>query len=125
MKKRIIILIVTVILLCLTPKILLLLRYECFWRKYFGIYCAGCGVTRMIDAITKFKFYQAFRYNQLFFTLVCLFSIYVIYYFICIIKKKRPYVPKPKVFILVACMMILYMLLRNINYFSYLRPTDI
>lgn len=128
MKKRIIILLIfvfSITMICFMPDILSYLRCECFWKKYFGIYCAGCGVTRMIKAITQFKFYQAFCCNQLFFTLTCLLIIYLIYYFICKIKKRMPFIPKSKTFIFIAFIMILYMILRNINYFSYLRPINI
>ncbi len=29
-----------------------------------GLYCPGCGVTRMLMAIMKFHWYEAFRSNQ-------------------------------------------------------------
>ena len=39
----------------------------CPIKKFLGLYCPGCGVTRMLYSILKGQFYQAFRYNPLIF----------------------------------------------------------
>ncbi len=43
----------------------LILKYDinCFFKKYFGIRCVSCGLTRAFLAIMEFKFLDAFKYN--------------------------------------------------------------
>lgn len=101
------------------------LNYRCFWEKYFNITCAGCGVTRMILSILKLDYYQAFRYNPLFFIFVILFLIYMIYVLICILFDKKIFIPDYKIAIVFVIIILIYMVLRNISYFSYLKPTII
>src|SRR5574344_1803091 len=97
--------------------------YHCFWRKYFNIYCAGCGATRMISMIFKLKFYAAFRYNPLFFILLVLLIIYFFYYFISIILKRSVLVPKFSFIIFLMFVILIYMILRNTAFFKFLKPT--
>ena len=61
----------------------------CLFHKITGLYCPGCGVTRMLDAIFHFSFYQAFRYNPLAFVLLVLFVIDIIISFNVINNFKK------------------------------------
>ena len=90
-----------------------------------GFYCPGCGITRMILSILKGDLYQAFRYNPLVFILMP----FIIFYFLEIniskiynkssICKKIP----DYVFYIIIVILVVYGILRNIDIFSYLRPT--
>lgn len=101
------------------------INYQCPWRKKLHIYCAGCGGTRMLHSILKLDFYQAFRYNPLLFILfICLF-IYLIYIIICFLLKKKYYKLTQKHLIILSIITIIFMLIRNIEIFSYLKPTTI
>ena len=42
----------------------------CIFHELTGLYCPGCGITRMFFAIIELKFYDAFRYNPLVFILL-------------------------------------------------------
>ena len=97
----------------------------CLFKNLFDIECAGCGGTRMFMSLLKLDFYQAFRYNPLMFILGIIFLIYVIYVVIMYLKNKKIYVPNTKIFIAIIILMFLYMILRNIPYFEYLKPTII
>ena len=111
-----------VIILYFLSHSLILTNYKCPFKSLFNIYCAGCGATRMFVSIYKLEFYQAFRYNPLIFIYLILMIIYVIY---CFIKYKRIKIPNYKVIILLIVLMIVFMILRNIETFSYLKPTKI
>ena len=125
MKKRIINIFTLIITLVLILLFLKLINYKCIYRELFNIYCAGCGFTRMIESIINLKFYQAFRYNPLFFILFIIFIpyfIYQVYLYIryCNIKK-----PSLKLLIILVIILSIYMVLRNIPLFNYLIPTKI
>ncbi|MBQ4526845.1 MAG: DUF2752 domain-containing protein [Clostridia bacterium] len=56
------------------------IRFPCFFKEISGYDCPGCGITRMLIAITKFDFKAAFGYNPvLFVTLPIMLIIYLIH----------------------------------------------
>ncbi len=97
----------------------------CPIKSLTGFYCPGCGITRMILSILKGDLYQAFRYNPLVFILMP----FIIFYFLEInisklynkksICKKVP----DYIFYIIIAVLVVYGILRNIDIFSYLRPT--
>lgn len=103
--------------------ILLKLDYKCPWRQNLHIYCAGCGGTRMLRAILELDFYQAFRYNPLLFFVLLIFIIYLIYILICLILKRNYYQITQTPLLILLFITITFMILRNIDAFSYLKPT--
>lgn len=44
-------------------------QYGCIFRRFFGIVCPGCYMTRAILAALRLDFAAAFRYHPMFFTL--------------------------------------------------------
>lgn len=100
-------------------------NYLCPWKKKFSIYCAGCGGTRMLYSLLKLDFYQAFRYNPLLFLIIIVCIIYIIYIIICILKKIKYYQLNVKHLVILAIITITFMILRNIEIFAYLQPTNI
>ncbi len=92
--------------------------------KVTKLYCPGCGITRMILSILKGDLYQAFRYNPLIFILIPLFFILLtnnIFLKNKLINKKN----KERIYITLIAILIIYGIIRNIDYFSYLKPTKI
>jgi len=125
MKKRIInifTLIITIVLILLFLK---LINYKCIYRELFNIYCAGCGFTRMIESIINLKFYQAFRYNPLFFILFIIFIPYFIHQVYIYIRYSNIKKPSLRLLIILVIILFIYMVLRNIPLFNYLIPTKI
>ena len=116
------IIIITFIIISL---VLYNIGYICPVKNIFNIYWVGCGTTRMIISLLKLDFYQAFRYNPLMFILGIVFLIYIIYVVIMYLRNKKIYIPNTKIFIAIIILMFLYMILRNIPYFEYLKPTII
>ena len=86
-----------------------------------GLYCPGCGITRMFFSILTLDFYQAFRYNPAVFILLI---IAIIYWIIKLFFKKDLKVPDYVYYILLV-IFIVYGILRNIPEFYYLIPTEV
>lgn len=126
MKKRIFYVIVgiifTLFLLLFTIKILDIIHFKCIFKKLFNIYCAGCGTTRMIKCILKLEFKKAFMYNPLVFILLIIFLIYLIYFIFIYIKTGKYVFLNYKVLITIGIVLLIYMPLRNIPAFYFLRP---
>ena len=125
MKKRIVYIVFIIVFLSLSLSFLELTNFECIYRKFFHIYCAGCGFTRMIKSIIKLDFYQAFRYNPLCFILFIISIPYFIYKTIIYIKTGNIKLPSLKLLIIIIVILFIYMVLRNIPKFDYLIPTKI
>lgn len=85
-----------------------------------GYYCPGCGITRMFISLFKLDIYQAFRYNPLIFIyLVCL----VIYIIVDLFTHKlNKIILNKKFLIIILFITIIYGVIRNFEFFSYLRP---
>ena len=97
------------------------LSIQCPIHYMTGLYCPGCGITRMLFAIIKLDFYQAFRYNPLVFILLV---IYIIYFILKYIFKVNIKIPN-KVYYGLIVVLIVYGIIRNLPMFSYLQPTII
>ena len=91
----------------------------CIFHKITGFYCPGCGVTRLLFSLLKLDFYQAFRYNPLIFVLLIGYIIYKL-----INLKFDIKLTKNTTYILLF-VVILFGIVRNIDIFSYLKPTII
>lgn len=79
----------------------------------------------MIESMINLKFYQAFRYNPLFFILFIIFIPYVVYQVYLYIKYGNIKKPSLKLLIILVIILFIYMFLRNIPLFNYLIPTKI
>lgn len=99
--------------------------FECFLYKHFGIYCPGCGGTRMVKSLLKLDFYQAFRYNPFIFSVLVLGVILIFINIILKLKGKKLIVPKERDLIIFSALILVYFLLRNIPVFSFLIPTEV
>ncbi len=124
-KKNVILIILSIVLLILYFLFLNLIKYRCIFHELLGIWCPGCGGTRMIISFVKLDFYQAFRWNPLLFILLICGIIYLIIGIIMFIRKRIILVPTIKLIIFIIVLLILYMIIRNIEMFSYLIPTKV
>ena len=76
-------------------------HFVCEIQEYFGIYCAGCGVTRMIKSALHLDIYQAFRWNPyMFFTLPIITII--------TIKQAVDFIIKDKIYDWIIKFLIIY-----------------
>lgn len=93
----------------------------CIFHLITGFYCPGCGVTRMLIAISHGDFYKAFRYNQLLFITFPFFVLLIIDLIICNFKGKKAIIYKiPNwLYTIYFVICIIFMIIRNIfPYFS-------
>lgn len=95
----------------------------CIFHKISGLYCPGCGITRMFISLFKLNIYQAFRYNPLVFILLIMSTLYFLVDSLKYgITKKHIKLPEI-VYIILLIIVIGFGILRNIPMFSYLAPT--
>ena len=113
------------LLVFIAVKFLYYINFKCIYLELFDIYCAGCGTTRMFKSIFELDFYQAFRYNPLMFILLIIALIYFIINVIRLFLNKPFIKINTKIIIIIGFILLIYMLLRNIPGFEYLRPTVI
>lgn len=129
MKKRIVNVVLFIIAILITSitflYIIKLIDFKCVFKEIFNVYCAGCGTTRMVESILKLDLYQAFRYNPLMFILFIILGIYMIYQIFIYIKKGSILKINIKVLIIIASLLIIYMIIRNISVFDFLKPIKI
>lgn len=90
----------------------------CLFHKITNLYCPGCGVTRMFDALFHFDIYKAVSYNAYVFSILILFIIYLI---ICLIKRSFITINNKVIYVLIM-VGIVFTILRNIPNFSFLAP---
>lgn len=127
-KKNRFFIIVFVLIVIFLLNILTEIKVPCLFKNITGLYCAGCGVTRMFLALLNLDFYQAFRYNSYVF---CILPIIIMYLFFelrnIFLLKSNPLNSKKfnKLWYILLISCILFMIMRNIEYFSYLIPTKI
>lgn len=121
--KQYIFLIIVVILMA----ILLIhgkIAIACVFYEITGLYCPGCGITRSILSLIDGNIYQAFRYNPIIFIDIPLIMITSIIDFIYKDNKKVKKVTNV-IYIMLLIITLVFGVLRNIPYFSFLAPTTL
>lgn len=103
------------------------LTIPCLWHEMTGLYCPGCGVTRMFDALLTGDLYQAFRYNPFCFLLLPVALILLVNYCYARYKGRDSWVSQmPEwVWVVLIILAIIYGTLRNLPYGSFLAPTEV
>lgn len=91
---------------------------SCLFHKITKLYCPGCGVTRMFDALFHFNIYKAVSYNAYVFSLIILFIIYLI---ICLIKRRFITISNKVIYVLIVAGGV-FAIARNIKIFKFLAP---
>ena len=79
----------------------------------------------MVISLIHLDFYQAYRYNPFLFILLIIGILYLIFMIIVYIKKKVFVVPSVKVWLFILGLAICFMILRNLDMFVYLIPTEV
>lgn len=107
---------------------ILIIRFDigipCVFYEITGLYCPGCGITRLCLSLFEGDVYQAFRYNPIIFIdLPILFILFVLNIFF----KKNKNIKKitDVIIIFLATITIIFGVIRNIPIFSFLAPTQI
>lgn len=117
--KKIAALIIAILVIILIEK--LDIGIPCILYKFTGLYCPTCGITRAIKALIHLDIYKAFRYNMLIVILIPFIGIYLIYK---LVYKGTWKVPN-YIWGLLILVAILFGILRNIPYSSFLAPINV
>ncbi len=111
--------------LCFILSGLGLFSIPCPIHLVFGIWCPGCGITRMIHSLLSFHFYQAFRYNSFLFLSIPFFLFFFLNAMICVYTNQVPFFYRiPRwIYYSYIILLFLFMILRNL--FPFFAPIDI
>ncbi len=124
MKIRDIIVLIVIFLIYAVLIISFDIGIPCVFYEITGLYCPGCGITRLCLSLFEGDIYQAFRYNPIIFIdLPILFILFVLNIFL----KKNKNIKKitDVIIIFLATITIIFGVIRNIPIFSFLAPTQI
>ena len=96
----------------------------CIFFEFTGLYCPGCGITRLCLSLFEGDIYQAFRYNPIIFIDV---PIIFILFVLNILFKDKKIIKKITdiLIIILAVITVIFGVLRNIPMFSFLAPTQL
>lgn len=96
----------------------------CIFYKITGLYCPGCGATRLCINLIHLDFYKAFRSNQATFLMLPLLAAILGRRIYCYIKygksKNEKWMTVSAVIALVI--LIIFGILRNLPPFDFFRP---
>lgn len=124
MKIRDIIVLIVIFLIYAVLIISFDIGIPCVFYEITGLYCPGCGITRLCLSLFEGDIYQAFRYNPIIFIdLPILFILFVLNIFL----KKNKNIKKitDVIIIFLATITIIFGVIRKIPIFSFLAPTQI
>ena len=96
----------------------------CYIHEITGLYCPGCGITRMFIRLIHLDFYGAFRSNPVVFAISPVLVVLLFKQQYSIIRYGKVNQGKLTTVIEVSLIIILlaFGILRNIPYFSFLQP---
>ena len=99
-------------------------KIPCVFYELTGMYCPGCGITRMFIALIQLNFKAAAGYNLLVFLLLpfgCVLGLCKMIEYIKTGKTKRRLVETIFYIVAFVCCVVFF-ILRNTERFSYLAP---
>lgn len=104
------------------------LSLPCVFKRLTGLYCPGCGLTRMFSAIIEGDFSAAIRYNSLCFVLLPFFIFLAVRYSVLYLKNGKSLgCGRGDVIMLsvLVALLFAFAILRNIPAFSFLAPHSV
>jgi hypothetical protein len=96
----------------------------CVFYEITGLYCPGCGITRLCISLFEVDIYQAFRYNPIIFIDVPI--IFILFVLNILFKDKKSIKKITNILIIIlAVITVIFGVLRNIPAFGFLAPTQL
>lgn len=96
--------------------------FSCFYHDLTGLYCPGCGITRMFLAIMDFNIPLALHQNLAAFIIITFWVLYSILRFI----GKPAFLSSQKFtftsYYICLALIVIWAFLRNVKAFSFFRP---
>ena len=96
----------------------------CAFRSVTGLYCPGCGISRMFIALSRLDFGAALRYNALVLVMLLPAILFGLRHWLRYIKTGKSDTDKLENVLLLLCgiLTIAFWILRNLPQFSILAP---
>ncbi len=96
----------------------------CVFNLLTGLHCPGCGVSRMFISLASLNFKAAFSYNAYIMIVGPIAAIFVIRHYVLYILngKQKPKKFETVLLVIAFVLMVIFGILRNIPYFSFLAP---
>lgn len=101
------------------------LGIPCVFHLVTGLYCPGCGITRMFLALCRLEFAEAFQSNCFVFIILPYGVFAYVRQYVYFIIKGEAYTYKKfhrYVLIIILVLAFVFGVVRNIPYFYFLRP---
>lgn len=100
------------------------LRIPCFFHELTGLYCSGCGVTRMCLALASLDFKTAFYSNRVVFIFMPVGFVLGIRLLIQYVKTGNTKLSLRQIRLVwvILITLVVFGILRNIPLFYFLRP---
>ena len=76
--KNVVLILIVVVYFSIVLPLMYYFKIPCVFRRFLGLYCPGCGMTRAIISVIHLDFLSAFYYNPLVFSLPYV-AIYVLF----------------------------------------------
>ncbi|MBQ2307105.1 MAG: DUF2752 domain-containing protein [Clostridia bacterium] len=99
------------------------LGLPCVFHKITGLYCPGCGVTRMVVDLSRLRFAKAFSDNAVLFVLL---PVWLAAMLILLFRRDSKRLEETRTFkilsIVSLILLIVFGVLRNLPAFRFLRP---
>ncbi len=94
----------------------------CLFHEITGLYCPGCGITRLLFSLLQLDFLNAFKSNPLIFVLIVLYMGYLLLKIVLKITKNKEITIPNYVYYILLVIVILFGVVRNILGFEFLTP---
>ena len=92
----------------------------CLFHEITGLYCPGCGITRLLFSLLQLDFLNAFKSNPLIFVLIVLYIGYLLLKIVLKITKNKEITIPNYVYYILLVIVILFGVVRNIPGFEFL-----
>ena len=103
---------------------LLGIQIPCPFHRLTGLYCPGCGVSRMCISILRLDFLSALRYNSIVLFLLPVIFLLMVQLTVHYVKTGRKQLTKGQRIVVwsMAVILVLFGVIRNFPQFPLLRP---